>query len=1516
MKRFQKWLALCLCLALFTGVVTSCSRNKDRDSSSSNSSSSSSSEDPGGSGGDDTPIDVGNVDGDGDPVDYPDGNDLDFDADRDSNKDKESGFVFEDDEEDDTLPEVIKDINDYNLIDQGAQKLRLSVQSDPGKGSNQLRVVFSEKGKGQFVFKDTDFLEYDVYTVGNPLGVGMIDIEVANGASALATGKYAFDMEGQKAEAGVTLGALAANQWYHRKVRIPEELVGKSVFRWSMMQKNNIQGQTTITYFDNIKITDGRDKTRFAVDLYDGSLLNNIAMGEGIKNASLKVTKQAPDVLAPQGDFLRFVVENRDLDKNQSSYMAYMFSDTGRASYKLKKGDTLVYKVRSNDSFIKGSGSVDVRLTDNTWLSDIKGLTDSNGLSVNPSADLNAYAGGQWYYRSIKIPDSAVGKTVNYFTFKALNNISGAEYEVHIADVKIINGSKTNLLVYGGGKMKNCGLIAARNATMSVSRIQSCNDKPAPSGDYLRASLYSYSVEKVSASARISSEKYVIQPGDCLEYDITSYDSSLHNSGFAVELTTTDKQNIRFSGWRDQNAISGSPGLDINAYTAGKWYHRKVNLGNSNGATVDGWLVSAELASKESIGVNGRYYNFGVDNIRITNNGKVIKTIYKDGAPAEVTVTNRVNNEMYTVSSTPYKVPTPIYKVPAMTLAAADYPVIAYNVKDFGAKADGKTDDTNAIQGAIHAAKLIGGGLVFLPAGRYVIKGTLYLPNTVQLRGEWQSPLAGGSGKGTILMAYAGKGSEEGYNFINIDSDASISHLSVWYPEQNAASPQPYPWTIHSPYGQSAAKNITLYNSWRGVKFGNGSNGTNMYENIFGTVLKTGMEIDCNFDTPRLMNVTFTPAIWGNSTLSGAPSGQSMDKLKAFLVANLEGLRAGRIDNIVTYGWTVDYAKIGIHYALANIIEPNTITDGGVWANGSEFYLTNVNTGFFVEGAAGIGVMMSGGKIVANQGSDPAAIRTTGHFDSNASFHSMELSSTASAVKATVNGSVSLQNCKITNWGASSAAVEVTGGLMVVSGCRFDKAQKHINVTAGAKSITVQANTFTGSPNVTVASGVKQAVNHTATTLAQLGDAVRHDFRSQPKAGTNKVFLVTAYGAKADKVTDDTAAIQKAIDAAAAAGGGIVYFPAGQYCIRGYLTVKSKVELRGAQDAQHHTKFGHASVLNIYVGKGDVNGRAAIDLNANAGVNGLDFFYPETYGWNVKPFSYTIRSTGGEGVYAVNCSFVNAYQGVDFYTNNSDKHYISSIGGHFNKQGVAVGKAPTYGTVQYVQMVIHYWTGYRSFGAVPEPPNVFEDTVFQYASAHTNAFLFGDCGNESLLGIFNWSANTGHIYKDQGAGGFKGKFIIMGIDGPYYSMIVEKAREIIVSSSELWCHGLTQYTPSRHYLWAKPGNNAVIRLFNVGGGSSSYPYDGFYIEDGDITVQQFNFAASSAKTNVVVRGGTVNLQSIVTWPVTTAYPPATPTDIIQYGGTLNVIGWTNINRAYGDSLTGTHTIRGQLDVTK
>ena len=67
----------------------------------------------------------------------------------------------------------------------------------------------------------------------------------------------------------------------------------------------------------------------------------------------------------------------------------------------------------------------------------------------------------------------------------------------------------------------------------------------------------------------------------------------------------------------------------------------------------------------------------------------------------------------------------------ASCLAAPD----SYSVMDFGAKGDGKSDDTAAFQKALDAAASAGGGVVHAPRGNYFFTGHLKVPGAVTLKG-------------------------------------------------------------------------------------------------------------------------------------------------------------------------------------------------------------------------------------------------------------------------------------------------------------------------------------------------------------------------------------------------------------------------------------------------------------------------------------------------------------------------------------------------------------------------------------------------------------------------------------------------------------------------------------------------------------------------------------------------------------------------------------------------------------
>lgn len=105
------------------------------------------------------------------------------------------------------------------------------------------------------------------------------------------------------------------------------------------------------------------------------------------------------------------------------------------------------------------------------------------------------------------------------------------------------------------------------------------------------------------------------------------------------------------------------------------------------------------------------------------------------------------------------------------------------------------------------------------------------------------------------------------------------------------------------------------------------------------------------------------------------------------------------------------------------------------------------------------------------------------------------------------------------------------------------------------------------------------------------------------------------YGAAGDGTTDDTTAIQDAIDAVCAAGGGVVYFPAGAYLISATLTVTCD-GLTLAGDG------GGASIIHAAVGLAT---GTMIEISGNdCAVRSLGLF------------STAIKS-GGNGLYLNGC---------------------------------------------------------------------------------------------------------------------------------------------------------------------------------------------------------------------------------------------------------------------------------------
>ena len=193
--------------------------------------------------------------------------------------------------------------------------------------------------------------------------------------------------------------------------------------------------------------------------------------------------------------------------------------------------------------------------------------------------------------------------------------------------------------------------------------------------------------------------------------------------------------------------------------------------------------------------------------------------------------------------------------------------------------------------------------------------------------------------------------------------------------------------------------------------------------------------------------------------------------------------------------------------------------------------------------------------------------------------------------------------------------------------------------------------------------------------------------RTEAKPGS---FAVQNFGAMGDGTGDETVAFQKALDAAGAAGCGIVFVPAGRYRLEGRLSVPESVTLQGIGRAPSFSHMGPTtgSILLTLHGKGDAGAKPFITLANNATLEGLVIFHPEQVASEQPlPYPWTVASAEG-GVTnpaIVNVHMVNPYQAVDFGSYSAHRHFISGLYADILYRGIWVDGCGDCGRIENVQ---------------------------------------------------------------------------------------------------------------------------------------------------------------------------------------------------------------------------------------
>lgn len=415
-----------------------------------------------------------------------------------------------------------------------------------------------------------------------------------------------------------------------------------------------------------------------------------------------------------------------------------------------------------------------------------------------------------------------------------------------------------------------------------------------------------------------------------------------------------------------------------------------------------------------------------------------------------------------------------IFIAASMSVAASDETpkgFVAASVIDFGAKGDSKTDDTKAFQNALNSAAEKG-GIVLVPAGTYLIAGSIDVPDSVTLKGVWEAPHQTEIGKGSIIYATGGAGNENGTPLISLNQSSCVRGITILYPDQDAANIKAYPWTIRGKGMHCSVIDVTLVNPYNGIDLGTYWNEVHYINNVFGCPLKTGIYVNNTTDIGRLENVHFNPNYWVRAKYPSTPVGEQAHELFKYLSKNLTGFLIGKTDWEYMNNCFVIFPKIGYHFIATEQGEPNVV----LTQCGSDVCPIAVQVDASQSHA---GVAFSNSQIMAtvvigpkNQG--PVKF-------SNCGFWPIESTDNQAIVDG--NGTVTFTSCHFSGWAnkdSNAAAISVKGGSVIVNGCEFvAEGKKQIELGKDIHSAAIFGCQFKG--------GEKIINNAPSTAKVQLG---------------------------------------------------------------------------------------------------------------------------------------------------------------------------------------------------------------------------------------------------------------------------------------------------------------------------------------------------------------------------------------------------------------------------------------------